>query len=293
MKLLEFNNRGIFCEKAGVYIDPWKPVDTAIITHGHSDHARWGCNTYICHHHTKPVLKWRLGNETRVESVDYHEKFKINGAVFSLHPAGHIIGSAQVRAEYKGEVWVVSGDYKLENDGLSEPFEPVRCNIFVTESTFGLPIYKWKPQHLVYSEILQWWEQNRRDGLVSVLNGYSLGKAQRLLNNVDGGIGPIFIHGAISNINQALIAAGIPFPEFPRVTPETKKRGVSGSADHRPSVGIEFPLDEKVFSLFNGDSLGMDEPERNTQTPICRPRIYHFRPRRLGRPEFGDKGNRG
>jgi len=145
--LIEFTDRGLYCTQGDFYIDPWKPVNRAIITHAHSDHARPGSHYYLCHHFTKPLLQLRLG-DNNYESIGWKETVTMDGVNVSLHPAGHIIGSAQVRVEYKGEVWVVSGDYKVEDDGVSTAFEPVPCNVFITESTFGLPIYKWKKQHL-------------------------------------------------------------------------------------------------------------------------------------------------
>ena len=140
--MITFDNCGIYCAQAGIYIDPWKPVDKAIITHAHSDHARWGMKAYLAHTLAVPVMKFRLGADINVQGLEYGEEVVMNGVRISLHPAGHIWGSAQVRLEYKGEVWVVSGDYKLQHDGISAPFESIRCHNFITESTFGLPIYK-------------------------------------------------------------------------------------------------------------------------------------------------------
>ena len=155
MPLIEFSDKGLYCPAGGFYIDPWLPVDKAIITHAHSDHARFGSKHYLCHHHTLPVLRLRLG-EIQASAVEWNETSTHNGVKISLHPAGHIIGSSQVRIEYKGEVWVVSGDYKTEDDGISGLFEPVRCNTFITESTFGLPVYNWKTQTEIYSDIKNW-----------------------------------------------------------------------------------------------------------------------------------------
>jgi len=158
-----------------VYIDPWKPVDKALITHGHADHARWGSKHYLCTTSAEPVISYRLGNEVKIQSIDFGKTIDINGVKFSFHPAGHIIGSAQIRAEYKGEIWVASGDYKLENDGVSEPFESVKCDHFITESTFGLPVFDWKPQEKIINEINNWWRANAAEGRVSVLGSYAFG----------------------------------------------------------------------------------------------------------------------
>ncbi len=225
--LLAFTNKGIYCSAAKVYLDPWKPVDNAIITHGHADHSRWGNNRYITHHRNVPIITHRLG-EIEVSGREWGETFTINGVQFSLHPAGHIIGSSQVRVEHKGEVWVFTGDYKTENDGISTPFEPLKCHTFITECTFGLPAFKWVPQDEVFSAINEWWAQNRSEGKTSVLFGYSLGKAQRLLKYLDTDIGKIYTHGAIENMTEVLRPL-VDFPETSRITPETKKEALLGN----------------------------------------------------------------
>src|SRR4051812_6252817 len=182
MGLLEFTDNGIYCAQADVYLDPWKPVHKALITHGHADHARWGHQYYLCVDEAAPVIQYRLNPVNPIQTVGYGEKLQINGVDFSFHPAGHIIGSAQIRVAYKGEVWVFSGDYKVEDDGISNTFEVIPCNTFITESTFGLPIYKWKPQAAIFDDINAWWRKNVEEEKTSVLAGYSLGKAQRILS---------------------------------------------------------------------------------------------------------------
>lgn len=228
MNLLEFTDRGIYCSPAGVYIDPWRPVARALITHGHSDHSRYGHQAYLCTRAAAPVIRYRLG-PVKIQTADYGQVITINGVRFSFHPAGHIVGSAQIRVEYQGEVWVVSGDYKLEDDGLSTPFEPVRCHTFITESTFGLPVYRWKPQSEVFTEINEWWRQNREEGKVSLLGAYALGKAQRLLSGLDSSIGPIYTHGAIENTNEVLRKQGVSLPETIRVTVQVPRRNYPGA----------------------------------------------------------------
>jgi putative mRNA 3-end processing factor len=223
MNLLEFTDSGIYCAPGSFYIDPWKPVDRALITHAHSDHARFGNKHYLAHHDSIPVLRYRLGEDISVQGIGYGEQISLNGVKISFHPAGHIIGSAQIRVEHKGEVWVFSGDYKLVDDGLSVPFEPVKCHTFISESTFGLPVYKWKPQREVMMEINDWWKKNSAKGLASVLLGYSLGKAQRILYNIDTSIGPVYAHGAVENVNDLIRAQGIDLPPSKRVTPDTPK----------------------------------------------------------------------
>jgi putative mRNA 3-end processing factor len=228
MALIEFTDKGLYCPQGGFYIDPWRPVDKAIITHAHSDHARFGSKSYLCHNDTKPLLQLRLG-DNEYQSVGWNEPVYINNVTLSLHPAGHIIGSSQVRLEYKGEVWVFTGDYKTENDGISGELEIVPCNTFITESTFGLPIYNWKPQQEIFGNIQRWIRANNAEGRTSVLMAYSLGKAQRLLPCIAATGLPIYLHGAVHNVHQALVNAGWNLPHAERVTPETPKEKLKGA----------------------------------------------------------------
>ncbi len=226
--LISFTDKGLFCKKGDFFIDPWKPVDKAIITHGHSDHAYFGHKYYLCHTDTKPILQLRLG-ENNYQTLNWNEPIYLNGVKVSLHPAGHIIGSSQIRVECNGEVWVVSGDYKVEDDGLSGKFEPVKCNTFVTESTFGLPIYKWKPQQEIYDNIINWINKNKENGKASIIIAYSLGKAQRVLQAIKETTQTIYAHGAIYNMQQMLIDAGWNITKVVRITPETPKELLKGA----------------------------------------------------------------
>ncbi len=226
MDLIAPTERGLLCEAGDFYIDPWRPVARAVITHGHSDHARSGSDLYVCHPLTAPILKKRLG-DVAIETADYGEVLSRNGVEISLHPAGHVLGSAQVRVARNGEVWVVSGDYKVERDGVVAAFEPVRCRVFVTESTFGLPIYRWRPQPEVLAAVEQWRRENATAGRASVLYAYALGKAQRLLALVDPSIGPIFCHGAIEPINAIYREAGVALPPTRLAHEVTDKREFS------------------------------------------------------------------
>lgn len=228
MALIEFTNKGLCCPQGKFYIDPWRLVDKAIITHAHSDHAKWGNKTYLCHTYTKPLLQARLG-DNNYQTAAWGETLDMNGVKVSLHPAGHIIGSSQIRLEYKGEVWVVSGDYKLQDDGISGAFEPLRCNVFVTESTFGLPIYKWKKQEEIYGDIQNWITKNKTEGKTSILVAYSLGKAQRLLQPLAAVTDIIYVHGAIYNMHIALVNAGWLLPPVERIIPETPKEKLKGA----------------------------------------------------------------
>ena len=222
MPLIHFTDKGLFCPQGNFYIDPWKPVDNAVISHGHSDHSRWGNKNYLCHKDSLPILKLRLG-ENNFQTAGWNEPIFMNGVSVSFFPAGHIIGSAQVRVEYQGEVWVFTGDFKNEDDGISTAFEPVRCNTFITESTFGLPIYKWRPQEEIFSDMKTWIAGNKANGKSSVFIAYSLGKAQRILKPLAETGLPIYAHGAVYNMHTTLQAAGWKLPDVKRITSETTK----------------------------------------------------------------------
>ena len=200
MSLLKFTDYGIYCEKGDFFIDPLKPVKKALITHAHSDHARPNSSYYLSHYNSIPVLKLRLGNHIKVDGTNYGDKIYMNGVQISFHPAGHILGSSQIKISDGKESWVVSGDYKLENDGISTPFEPIKCSHFITESTFGLPVYNWESQESIFKDINNWWLKNQQEGKTSVLFAYALGKAQRLIKGLDKSLGEVFLHGAVSNI---------------------------------------------------------------------------------------------
>ncbi len=256
MALLEFTESGIYCPIADIYIDPWRPVERALITHGHSDHARPGHQHYACHHDSVNILRFRLGQEISVTGYGYGETFLHRGVRFSFHPAGHIIGSAQIRVEYQGEVWVASGDYKLEDDGLAPAYEPVKCHAFITECTFGLPVYKWPDPATVHQEINQWWENNRKAGKVSILSGYSLGKAQRLLHHLDASIGPVFTHGAIENMNEVLRESGVVLPDTRRVTADINKKEYKGGLVLAPPSAIGSAWQKKFQPFSEGIASG-------------------------------------
>jgi putative mRNA 3-end processing factor len=249
MNLLELTPSGLYCPQADIFIDPWRPVEKAVITHAHSDHARWGMKHYLSHHHSAEVMKLRLGQEISLETLEYGETLVINGVILSLHPAGHIPGSAQVRLEYKGKTVVISGDYKTENDGLSQPFLPIKCHEFVSECTFGMPIYKWQNQKEIFTSINAWWRQNASLGRNSVLFAYSLGKAQRIINQLDLSIGEVFAHGAIWNTNQALLANGVKVTEIPKVTQEIPKNRFKGTMIIAPPSAMGSPW-MKQFSPY-------------------------------------------
>ncbi len=250
MNLLTFTGKGIYCEKGDFYIDPWQPVKKAVITHAHSDHATNGHTKYLATQMTLHVLYHRLGIQDYT-GLEYGQTLQVNGVKVSFHPAGHIIGSAQVRVESKGEVWVVSGDYKIHNDGLSTPFEPVRCHHFITESTFGLPAFRWADPKIVYEQINQWWKKNATMGKASVLSVYALGKAQRILQNVNHDIGPVLAHGAVENMNTILRNAGHPLKP-------NKKIDLSNHKELARALVLVTPgsIQSSWFKRFKNHSIG-------------------------------------
>ena len=210
--LITLTDAGLYCAAGDFHIDPWRPVARAVVTHAHADHARPGSHHYLAARDGEHVLRARMGLHASIQAADYGAPVDINGVRVSLHPAGHILGSAQVRVEYRGEVWVVSGDYKVGADATCAAFEPVRCNTFITESTFGLPVYRWRPQVEIFDEINAWWRANQLAGKASLLFAYALGKSQRLLAGVDPSIGPIFTHGAVERLVGEYRASGVPLP---------------------------------------------------------------------------------
>ena len=217
---------GLYCPAGRFHIDPWQPVDRALITHAHGDHARPGSAAYLCTNETVPLLRRRFGPDAPLESLKYGETRTIGDVRVSFHPAGHVLGSAQIRIEGPDGVWVAAGDYKRAPDPTCAAFEPVRCDTFITESTFGLPIYRWDPTELVIAEILAWWNANRESGKTSVIFCYTLGKAQRLLAELARVSDvPIFVHGMMLAMIDGYREAGVSLPEVQTVIERAKPRG--------------------------------------------------------------------
>ncbi|RYY66663.1 MAG: ligase-associated DNA damage response exonuclease [Chitinophagaceae bacterium] len=243
--MISFTDKGIYCAQGDFYIDPWKPVERALITHAHSDHARPGNQYYLSHHLSLPILKLRLGADINVQGCEYGETTNINGVAITFFPAGHIIGSAQIRLVYKGETWVISGDYKTTDDLISTPYEPVQCDHFVTESTFGLPIYNFDPVESIYADINHWWAENTAAGLNTVLLGYALGKSQAILNALDTSIGEVWLHGAVANVNDAFKGIGLDFPGQ-RITVETDRKKITPALVIAPPSALGTPWLRKL-----------------------------------------------
>ena len=253
--VLEFTDAGIYCPAARAHIDPWRPVERALITHGHADHARAGHGAYLATEAAAPVIRQRLG-QVRLQTTAYGTRHKIGDAHISFHPAGHIPGSAQIRVEVGGEVWVASGDYKTVDDGLSEPFEPVRCHSFITESTFGLPIYSWTPQDRLAQELNTWWRNCAADGKRAVLGVYALGKAQRIMRLLEPEIGPILTHGAVEIVTQVLRDQGVSLPETVQITQDTDLKAYPGAIVLAPPSAIGSAWMRRLGSVSTGFASG-------------------------------------
>ena len=281
------NAQGLYCAEGGFYIDPWGAVERAVITHAHADHVRPGAAHYLTAASGAPLARERLGPRAHVQAVPYGRSLTMGRVKVSLHPAGHLLGSAQVRVESaRGEVWVVSGDYKTQPDRTCEPFELVPCHTFVTESTFGLPIYRWPPEERVFDEIGAWWRENQRQGRTSILFAYALGKAQRVLGGVDPSIGPILVHGTVARFLPAYKAAGIALPTVQRAEgefPEDLRRRALVIAPPRHDVCA---VDEAVRSLLDRFRFGLDATSRHAAPTWDGSRFRPFRPRRLGFPDI-------
>ena len=226
--LVVLTPEGLYCPSGDFHIDPWKPVPRAVITHGHGDHARTGMGTYHVAAEGLPVLQWRLGEQDyRVHAAG--ERVRIGGAAVSFHPAGHVLGSTQVRIEAGGEVWVASGDYKRDSDPTCLPFEVVPCDVFITECTFGLPVYRWPPASDVARDIVQWRDECAANGEAAILYCYALGKAQRVLAELAAHTDrPAWVHGAVDAGVQVYREAGVPMLDTLRVADEPRGADFAG-----------------------------------------------------------------
>ena len=201
---------GLYCPAGNFYIDPSRAVDHAVITHAHSDHARRGSKQYYCTTSGESLLRSRIGQKISARAIAFGEPFILGEVRLSFHPAGHILGSAQVRMEHQGKVWVASGDYKRDPDPTCEPFEVVTCDVFVTEATFGTPGFRWKKGADLGREIYEWWRDNNRRGVNSLVFAYSLGKAQRVLGELWPHMPqPVYIHPSVTELTECYRAQGI------------------------------------------------------------------------------------
>lgn len=256
MALIHFTKKGFYCPQADLYIDPWRPVKRAVITHAHADHCRSGHKSYLAHNDSLAAMRYRFGAKLPVRGVEFGESITLNGVKISLHPAGHIIGSAQVRLEYKGEVWVISGDYKTKDDGLVPPFEAVSCHSFISECTFGLPVFRWKDQAIIRKEIMDWHRQNIELGQQTILVGYSLGKAQRLLHLLKDFQGGFFAHKAIHQTTKVLRESGIDLPETKPLSNSVKRDELLGNIVLVPPAAADSNAIKKLGKSSTGIASG-------------------------------------
>lgn len=213
-QLVELRAEGISCPTGRFSIDPWQPVEYALITHAHSDHVSRGSAHYLTTEEGAALLRERLGAQASLQTVRYGERININGVAVSFHPAGHILGSSQIRLESEGDIWNITGDFKLHADPTCIQYEPVRCHHLITEATFALPIYRWPQPEQVNVQVHEWWRENQARGRTSVLYAYALGKAERVLAGLDEETGPIGLHGAVLRFIPGYKAAGVRFPPF-------------------------------------------------------------------------------
>lgn len=249
---------GLYCPDGDFYVDPWAPVARAVITHAHGDHARPGSAAYLCAAECAPLLARRFGASTRVEPQPYGARIMLGGTRVSFHPAGHVLGSAQVRIESAQGVWVVSGDFKRAGDPTCTPFEPVRCDTFVSETTFGLPIYRWDPTDVVLREIVSWWDDNRTRGVTSVLFCYTLGKAQRLLAELIRFTDrPVLVHGMLLQMIEAYRASGVKLAETCALVERPKGSSTAGELVLAPLSARGTPWMRRLGEISDGFASGL------------------------------------
>ena len=235
MALITVNAGGLYCPAGDFYVDPWRPAARAVITHAHGDHLRAGSGEYLLARPGESLARRRLPPDARIHALEYGEPLDLGGVQVSLHPAGHVLGSSQVRLEHDGEVWVVSGDYKRDPDPTCAAFEVVACDVFISEATFALPVYRWTPTATIAAEIHAWWMANRERGLASVLFAYALGKAQRVLAELATLTSePVYVHGAVAALVEVYREAGVRM--LPTLAPEATRR-----ADYRGALVLAPP----------------------------------------------------
>ena len=254
--MIKLRPEGLYCPAGDFYIDPWRPVARAVITHGHGDHARRGMGAYYATDPTLPILVWRLGQQ-KYHVHEYGVPFALGHAKVSLHPAGHVLGSAQVRVEVDGEVWVASGDYKRQTDPTCAPFEVVPCDTFITEATFGLPIYRWPDTRAVVSDIVQWREECALRGEAAILYCYALGKAQRVLAELKAlDTAPVWLHGAVAKGVDVYRAAGVEMVETRAVMGADKNQSYAGALVIAPPSAAGSPWVRRFRGAQHGFASG-------------------------------------
>lgn len=254
---LEVKPQGLYCSAGDFFIDASRPVPLCIVTHGHGDHARFGHKQYIAANDSLEILQHRLGENVPVQAISYNHKIKLGECWVSLHPAGHILGSAQIKIETSQGVFVISGDYKTATDATCQPFEPIECDVFVTESTFGLPVYHWENNDTIGKEIYDWWQENSAQGFPSVLFCYALGKAQRILSLLASySDQPVYLHGAILPLAQVYAQKGISMIPFLPIPEKSKVQSFSKDLILAPPSAIGTPWLKRFPLHRNGAASG-------------------------------------
>lgn len=255
--LVTVKSGGLYCPPGDFYIDPWRAVKRAVVTHAHSDHARVGSDEYIAAESGIGLLKHRLGDDANFNPIPYGQQFVMKDALVSLHPAGHILGSAQVRIEAEGQVWVVTGDYKRDNDPTCDTFEVVPCDVFITEATFGLPIYRWDPGSRVAEDVFSWWEHNREHNRTSILFCYALGKAQRVLAELAKITDrTVYVHGAVHQLTELYRKEGVHMVPTELVTTSGKKQNLAGELVLAPPSAFRSPWMRRFKDFETGFASG-------------------------------------
>jgi len=182
--LIKTTDRGHYCPSGHFYNDPRQPVQTAVFTHAHGDHLHRDSAQYFVAQPGEALARHRLGSGHTLTGIEYGSQRSFGATSVSRHPAAHVLGSAQVYIEHRGKVRVVSGDYKRQPDPTCTALLPLACDVFISEATFAVPVYRWPQTREVIADIVRWWGVNRECGLSSILFCYALGKAQRVLAEV-------------------------------------------------------------------------------------------------------------
>ena len=256
--MLSPTEAGLFCEAGGFHVDPWGAVTRAVITHAHGDHARFGSEAYLCAEPCAPLLRRRFGSDATIETLPYGTPTRLGVVTVTLFPAGHVLGSAQVRVQGPGGTWVVAGDYKRAPDPTCLPFEPVRCDTFITESTFGLPIYRWDAARTVIAEVMAWWAENTNAGRTSVLFCYTIGKAQRLLAELTEVTDrTVLIHGMMAGMIETYRDAGVRMLPVRVVTERPRGTSFAGELVLAPLSARGTPWMRRLGDLSDGFASGL------------------------------------
>jgi putative mRNA 3-end processing factor len=225
--LLHPRPEGLYCPPGDFFIDPVKPVGRALVTHGHSDHARAGHGSVLATRETLDIMALRYGEgfAGTTQAAALGETIDVNGVSVTFHPAGHVLGSAQIAVEHGGIRIVASGDYKRRRDSTCTPFEPVACDVFITEATFGLPVFRHPPDTEEIGRLLKSVKQFPESA--HLVGAYALGKAQRVMKLLReaGFEKPIHIHGALAKLSGYYQSRGIDLGDLQPATLETGAKG--------------------------------------------------------------------